>query len=52
MTWALIIMICQRACVPQFVEVHPTRAACIEKVDKDTSVFHNPRSYCVPIIKE
>jgi hypothetical protein len=52
MTWALILMIYQRACVPQYVELHSTRAACIEKVDKDMSVFHTPRSYCVPIVKE
>jgi hypothetical protein len=52
MTWALILMACQRVCVPHFVELYPTKAACELKVDSSTSVFHAPRSYCVPIVKE
>lgn len=51
MTWALILMVCQRNCIPNYVEVYPTKAECVAKVDKDKSIFYSPRSYCVPIVK-
>lgn len=51
MTWALIIMTCTRYCTPTYVEAYQTKAECVTKVDKNTSVFVTPKSYCVPIIK-
>ena len=52
MNWVLVIMVCQRLCVPNYAEVYPNKAACEAVVDKDTSVWRAPRSYCVPVIKE
>ena len=51
MTWALIIMLCNDTCTPQYVEAHTTKESCMAKVDKQASVFRQPRSYCVPIVK-
>lgn len=51
MTWVLVIMLCQRVCVPNIAETFESKAACMVVVDKDTGVFHQPRSYCVPVVK-
>ena len=52
MTWALVLMLCQRTCIPQYVELYASQDACMEKVDKEKSVWVSPRRYCVPVTKE
>jgi len=49
--WALIIMLCGRTCVPQYVEVFPTKAACEVNIQKPSSGWSREDRYCVPVIK-
>ena len=50
MMYALVIMFCSRSCAPNFVEIYDSKTACMAVVDKNTSMFHNPTSYCVPVL--
>jgi len=52
MSWVLVLMACQRMCVPTYAAVYPNQAQCEAVVDKDKGTFHHPRSYCVPVIRE
>ena len=49
--WALIIMMCSRTCVPQYVEVYPNKVACEVNLGKQTSTWVRADSYCAPIVK-
>lgn len=48
MQWALIALQCYRACVPQYVELYPTRTVCESKIAKDDSWISSRRMYCTP----
>lgn len=50
--WALIIMLCGRTCVPQYVEVYPTKTACEVYITKQGGGFSREDRYCVPIVKK
>lgn len=50
--WALIIMMCGRFCVPQYVEVYATKSACEVNIAKPTGVFSREDRYCVPVVKK
>lgn len=49
--WALIIMLCSRTCVPQYVEVYPNKVSCEVNLGKQTSNWVRADSYCAPIVK-
>ena len=48
MYWALLVMQCYRACVPQYAELYPTKTACESKIAKDDSWISIRRMYCIP----
>jgi hypothetical protein len=53
MTWALVTMMCLRMCQPQYVELYPTKEACVAVMKPGT--FSTQGQYCipaVPIVKE
>ena len=50
MNWALVFLSCFRLCTPQYVEVYPTKEACIAKLTT-TSKWTTPDTYCVPVAK-
>lgn len=50
--WALIIMLCTRSCIAQYVVILPSKAACEARIIKTTLGFSKDSSSCVPIIKE
>lgn len=49
--WALIIMMCNRLCVPQYVEIFPNKTACEMNLGKQTSQWVRADSYCAPVVK-
>jgi len=50
--WVLITMMCFRNCSPQFAEIYPNKAACMERIKEPLSAWALPTNYCVPLIKE
>lgn len=51
MGWALIFMTCSRLCTPQYVELYPTRDACVLNKPKE-SFWGGGTTYCVPVAKD
>jgi hypothetical protein len=50
--WILITMLCTRNCLPQYAEIYPNKAACVEKLTKPESAWSLPANYCIPLVKE
>lgn len=48
MTWALVTMICVRFCQPQYVELYPSKEACMSAVKADGS---RKDYHCVPAVQ-
>lgn len=48
--WALIVMLCSRFCVPQYVEIYQTKSACESNLNTVSTSFRQER-YCAPVIK-
>ena len=48
MNWALIVVVCMRWCEPQYVELYPTRQACVAKLVKPER-WKQTSYYCAPV---
>lgn len=48
--WVLVIMMCNRMCIPTYAEVHPTKAAC-EFYLKENKPKWNSDAHCIPLLK-
>lgn len=48
MTWALVVMVCARLCTPNYVELYPTRKACMAHV-VEAGIMQQQKQYCVPV---
>lgn len=46
--WALVTMVCVRFCQPQYVELYPTKEACIAVAKVETITTRG--QYCVPAV--
>lgn len=51
MNWALVVMMCTRFCEPQYVELTPTKATCVAKLEATKGRF-STNNKCVPVVKE
>ena len=50
MNWALVFLMCTRWCEPQYVELYPTKEACVAKLSPD-KFMTTKNIYCVPVAK-
>jgi hypothetical protein len=50
-TWILLVMLCNRSCVPQYAIQFPDKASCEARLEKP-SVWGRETTFCVPIVKE
>jgi hypothetical protein len=50
-TWILLVMLCNRSCVPQYAIQFPDKASCEMRLEK-SSVWGRDSTVCVPLIKE
>lgn len=52
MTWALVVLHCVRLCVPQYVELYPTKTICEAKIPKEESWLGPSKNmYCIPAVQ-
>ena len=50
-TWILLVMLCNRSCVPQYAIQFPDKASCEARLEKP-SVWGRETTFCVPMVKE
>jgi hypothetical protein len=48
--WALIVLLCSRFCVPQYVEIYASKTACESNLNTTSGTFRQER-YCAPVVK-
>ena len=48
--WVLVIMMCQRGCVPTYAEVFPSKGACEVNL-KEARPKWTSEAHCIPILK-
>jgi len=48
--WILVILLCERLCVPVQAEIYETKKECVQHEDTGGS-FQRKTKYCVPLIR-